>query len=232
MGVVCTAKFLLLTTAIGLVTLVLGHIPPSADFSPDDLILCISLLPRLEMLSITFLSPLTNHGVGTRTLQTSIMTYVTLANLRWFTFKGVSAYLEELLPRIATPLLEKFEIGFFNQSDVSIPHLQHFINTTEKFRFNCATLKFYDELISVEAYPSDQAGMEPPFQMSIEYRIFDPEPQMAIMASMVQVLNALEYYSPRWRLLLSSITWVRLLCSGNLTSTMRSGVNSLGRSAA
>jgi len=190
-GVVCSVRSLLLTSAVGLVTLILRRIPPSAYFSPDDLISCISLLPQLEMFSITFLPPLPDHGLGTRSLQTPIMTCVTLPNLHWFGFKGTSAYLEELLPRIATPLLENFEIGFFDQSDISIPHVQHFMSTTEKFKFNCATLKFDDELISVEAYPSDQAGREPPFQASIDYGSFHPEPQITTMASLVQVLNVL-----------------------------------------
>ena len=161
-GVVCTLRSLLITTAVGLVTLILGRIPRSAYFSPDDLVLCISHLPRLEMLSITFLCPPSSHWVEMRSLKTPIMTDVTLANLRWFTFRGTNAYLEELLPRVTTPRLEKFDIGFFDQSDVSISHVQHYINTTEKFRFDCATLKFDDAIISVQAYPSDQAGMEPP----------------------------------------------------------------------
>ena len=190
-GVVCTVRSPFLTTAVGLVTLILDRIPPSAYFSPEDLILCISLLPQLEMFSIKFLSPLPAHGVGMRSLQTSIMTYVSLANLRRFAFKGTSAYLEELLSHIATPFLKKVEIGIFDQSDISIPHLQHFINTTEKFRFNCAMLKFKDKLISVEAYPSDHARMGCPFQVSIDYESFGPEPQISTMASLVQVLNAL-----------------------------------------
>lgn len=119
------------------------------------------------------------------------MTYVTLADLRWFAFRCTNAYLEELLPRVATPRLEKFAIKFFDQSDVSIPHLQHYINTTEKFRFNCATLEFDDAIISVQAYPSDHAGMEPPFRSSIDFGIFNPEPQITTMASLVLVLNAL-----------------------------------------
>ena len=189
-GVACTLRSLLLTSAVGLVTLILARIPRSAYFSPDDLISCISLLPRLEMFSFAFLPPLPDHGLGTRSLQTPIMTDVTLANLRWFGFKGTSAYLEELLPRIATPLLEKFDIRFFDQSYISIPHVQHFISSTENFKFNCATLKFDNKLISVEAYPSDQAGRAP-LQASIDYGSFHPEPQITTMASLVQVLNAL-----------------------------------------
>jgi hypothetical protein len=91
-----------------------------------------------------------------------------------------------------TPLLEKFQVRFFCQSDVSIPHLQHFINTTEKFRFNCATLKFDDWLISAGAHPcGHKAGMEPPLQISVDNRIFVLEPQVATMASLEEFLYAL-----------------------------------------
>ena len=40
---------------------------------------------------------------------------VTLPNLHWLGFKGTSAYLETLLPRLTVPLLEKLQVYFFNQ---------------------------------------------------------------------------------------------------------------------
>jgi hypothetical protein len=167
-AVICPIGSLLITTAVGLVTLVLGRIPPSAYFSPDDFIQCISRLPRLEELSISF-RPLTNHEeVELPTLQPSAMTNVTLANLRWFAFEGESPYFEELFPRITIPLLEGFEIWFIAQSDYSIPILRHIANTIDKFNFDCVTLKFKEDYISVEAYPSDQAGL--PFQMLVGHR--------------------------------------------------------------
>lgn len=119
-GVVRTVRSPILTTAAGLIMLSLVHIPRSAYFSPNDLILCISLLPQLEALFILFLSHPPQNEIGTRILQTSILTSIILANLRLFAFKGASAYLEELLPRITTPLLEKYQVRFFCQSDVSI----------------------------------------------------------------------------------------------------------------
>jgi hypothetical protein len=168
-AVICPIGSLLITTAVGLVTLVLGRIPPSTYFSPDDFIRCISRLPRLEELSISFLPTFINHDEDEMpTLQTSVMTNVTLANLRWFAFEGESFYFEELFPRITTPLLEGFEIWFFDQFDISIPILWHFANSVDKFKFNCVTVKFEEDYISVEAYPSDQAGI--PFQMTVGYR--------------------------------------------------------------
>ncbi len=52
-----------------------------------------------------------------------IMTHVTLPNLRWVVFNGVSAYLEALLPHVTAPLLERVGIVFSNQLTTSIPHL-------------------------------------------------------------------------------------------------------------
>ena len=94
---------------MGLVTLALQGIPPSAYFRPNDLLQRLSFMPQLETLVITFSSPIP-RDVARQLLDTSIMTHVTLPNLRWFMFRGLSAYLEALLPQITTPLLQKLEI--------------------------------------------------------------------------------------------------------------------------
>ncbi|KAI0284492.1 hypothetical protein BC826DRAFT_156549 [Russula brevipes] len=43
----------------------------------------------------------------------------------------LAAYMEALLPRMTTPLLEKLQIVFFNQLTFSIPSLLHFMATTD-----------------------------------------------------------------------------------------------------
>ena len=96
----------LLTTAMGLVTLSLMWIPPSVYFHPIDFLGLISHMPQLEALRITFDSPVPNGDVERQLLLTPMMTHVTLDNLRWFVFGGVSAYLEAVLPRMSIPLLE------------------------------------------------------------------------------------------------------------------------------
>jgi hypothetical protein len=85
------------------------------------------------------------------------MIHVTLPHLRWFGFKGLNTYLEAILPRITTPVLEKFQFFFFNQPTFSFPHLLQFINATEKLRFRSARLMFHEEAVSVRAYPREGA---------------------------------------------------------------------------
>ena len=128
----------LLTTTLGLVTLSLERIPRSAHFHPNDLLQRLSLMPQLEVVGIDFRLPVPNYDVEMQLLDTPIMTHVTLPNLRWFGFCGVSAYLEALLGRMTTPSLEKFQIEFSNQPILSFPHLQEFICTAKNLKFSSA----------------------------------------------------------------------------------------------
>ena len=123
----------LLITAVGLVTLSLQRIPRSAHFHPNDLLQRLALMAQLEVLGIDFRSPVPNLGVVS-----SIMTHVTLPNLRWFGFCGVIAYLEALLSRMTTPFLEKLQIEFPDQPTFSVPHLPEFISTAMNLNFSSA----------------------------------------------------------------------------------------------
>ncbi|KAI0289087.1 hypothetical protein BC826DRAFT_1107285 [Russula brevipes] len=130
----------LLTTAAGIVVLSLVDIHRSAYFPPNELIQRLSLMPHLEALVIAFHSPVPNREVERQLLLKPIRTHATLPNLRRFSFEGVNAYLEALLPRMATPFLEKFNIEFVVQLTYSVPCLLQFINAREGFRFNRVTL--------------------------------------------------------------------------------------------
>jgi len=143
----------LLVTAVGLVTLSLRHIPQSIYFRPGELLRRLSFLPQLETLGITFGTPVLKLDVESQLLNAPVMTHVTLPNLRWFGFKGVSAYLEALLPWITTPLLEKLQIIFFNQLTFSLPHLAPFISTNVNLRFSSSKLGFYDKGLILWVYP-------------------------------------------------------------------------------
>jgi len=104
----------LFTTAAGLITLSLNDIPPSAYIHPGDLLRCISHITQLQTLGVSFQSPLPDHDIERQILDVPITSRVTLPSLRWFGFKGASAYLETLLSRITAPVLEKLQVDFFN----------------------------------------------------------------------------------------------------------------------
>jgi hypothetical protein len=141
----------LLTTTVGLVTLVLWWIHPSTYLHLDDLLRSFSILPQLETLEIGFRSPVPMYDVERQL--SPINTHVILPNLHWFAFWGISPYLEALLPQMTTPLLETLNVHFFNQLRFSVPHLRQFMTTTENFRFSSVRFLFYHEAVAVFVYP-------------------------------------------------------------------------------
>ena len=150
----------LLTTAVGLVSLCLLMNDPSTYFHPNALLRWVSFMPQLEKLRIFFYFAVPNREIEEQLTRTPIITTVTLPNLHYFGFRGVSAYFEALVHRIVTPRLEKLQIVFFNQLTFSVPRLVRFSNTTENLRFDSARFWFDDKRAHVEIYPLGEAEMK------------------------------------------------------------------------
>ena len=176
-----------LTTAVGLVTLSLNNIPLSSYFHPNDLIHSVSLMPQLETLGVHFSRP-PALDIERLPLHMPIVTHVTLPNLRWFGFMGISAYLEAILPRITTPLLEKLQIAFFRQLTPPVLHLSQFMSSTESLRFNSINLTFFREYITLRVYPSDGADM---FAYALWLKVHSDQPDRQV-ASVARILNTLK----------------------------------------
>ena len=173
----------LLTAAVGLVTLVLGDIPPSAYFPPNYLLTQLSHMSQLETLVIGFHSPLSNRDVERQPLNTLETIRITLPNLCTFGFRGVSAYLEALLSRINTPVLRRLGVTFFNQLTFVVPHLLQFMNTSANLRYSGVQVTFKKDFVGVMAA---KCGKVPPLYMRIMCRHLDWQ-----IASTVQILSAL-----------------------------------------
>jgi hypothetical protein len=174
----------LLTTAVGLVTLALtvGH--PSAYFQPNVLLQWLSFMPQLETLVISFLFPVPNSDVETQLLHT---THVTLPNLRWFVFRGVSAYMEAVVRRITSPRLKKLGFQFFKQLTFSVPYLLLLMNTTEIPSFDSAEFKFSRNVVYVKAYPREAAKVKMcPFSIHVDCWHLDWQ-----VSSVAQIFNSL-----------------------------------------
>ena len=139
-----------LTSMGNLVTLFLAKIPSSAYLHPNALLKRLSVMPQLETLGICFNL---SRDIERELKRTPIITRVTLPNLRWFAFRGASAYLEALLPWVTIPLLVKLEICFLNRMIYSIPHLQQFMSTAGNLRFKAATFRAGKDCLTVRAYP-------------------------------------------------------------------------------
>jgi len=219
-----------LSTSTGLVTLSLDWVSPSVYFQANDLLQRLSLMPQLETLGISFHSPVPNRDVKRELLRRPLTTHATLPNLRWFGFKGASAYLEALLPCMTAPLLAKLQVTFFNQVTFHLPRLLQFLNTAENLRFSSATLIFREEWFSVIVYPNKEARM---YALCIEVFCLHLDWQVASTAQIFSVLRSafsavenltLEYrwYGvSEWRNEADRTQWRDLLRSFSNVKTLR-----------
>ncbi|KAI9510340.1 hypothetical protein F5148DRAFT_1337111 [Russula earlei] len=185
----------LLTTPAGLVTLSLQKIHRSASFRPIDLVQRLSLMPQLETLGIHFHPPPDNRDIEGELLDTRITTHAALPNLRWFGFGGASAYLEALLPRLTTPLLEKLQLRFTNQSTFSIPRLLQFMSKAKNLRLSSTRFIFYSWGVAVMVYPYDGAKMYT-LEMKVVCRHLDAQVSSVaqIFDELSPAFSAVEYF--------------------------------------
>jgi hypothetical protein len=203
----------LLTTAMGLVTLSLMWIHPSAYLHPSEFLQRVSHFPQLKTLRIGFQSPVPNHDVERHLLDTPVMPHVTLPNLRWFSCSVTSAYLEALVHQVTAPSLEKLQAWFFNQLTYSIPNLAQFAITKENLRSTRAAIVFSRETAFVKMYPHETDIMRSLY-MEVICRSLDWQ-----VSSMVQILHAL---SP----IFSSVEQLTLTCEKHsLSSNEHSGID-------
>ena len=213
----------LLTTAVGLVSLWLDHIPPSAYFPPAYLLTRLSLMPQLEQLLISFHSPLPNRDVERQLLDTPITMHITLPNLRLFWFKGVSAYLEGLLTPISTPVLSTLQIQLFSQLTFTVPHLLQFMDdTSATLSFSTVQLDFNNDSILLTAPRGGQRDHPSGFWLEITCRHLDWQVSSAaqILPSLQPLLSAVERLtlshkvhsqSSEWHNKIDRIQWRQLL---------------------
>ena len=118
----------LLLSATHLVHLRLSDIPHSGYFSPDAMAAALSTLTSLGRLTLEFKSPESSPDLETRRLPPS--TRSVLPVLTFFSFQGVSEYLEDLVTDIDFPQLNKLWITFFNDSVFDTPQLIRLISRT------------------------------------------------------------------------------------------------------
>ncbi|KAI0246811.1 hypothetical protein BJV78DRAFT_97603 [Lactifluus subvellereus] len=197
-----------LTTTVGLVSLWLIDIPPSAYFPPSSLLTWLSLMPQLESLTIGFYSPPPNRDIARQLLDAPIMTHLTLPNLRWFSFGGVSAYLEGLLARISAPVLSQLFIGLFNQLTFTVPRLLQFMGTTETLSFSAVRLTFGNDFAQLAALQLGEE-MSDPFTVQIRCKHLDWQVSFAaqILDTLQPVLAVVEKFMLKHREHSQSSEW-------------------------
>jgi hypothetical protein len=192
-GFACPIRPRLHPTAASLVTLDLIINHQSAYFQPKVLLQWISFMPQLEILEIAFKFAVSNRDVERQLTHTPITTHITLPNLRYFWFQGVSAYLEAVVCRITTPRLENLGIRLFKQLTFSVPRLVQFMDTTENLRFDKAVIRFRDKKIEVGMFFHDADTY--PFGVSVDCWHLDWQVSSAaqICNALSQVFSAVEH---------------------------------------
>jgi hypothetical protein len=175
----------LLTTAVDLVTLVLVMTIPSTYFQPNALLRWISFMPQLETLVIHFDFAVPGSAIERQLTHIPTITPITLPNLRWFWFLGVSAFLEAIVCRMSTPRLERFQV-ILEHFTFSVPHLLQFMNTTENLRFSTALLSFSSDQVDVAMLPYEDAD----FSQSLHIRVVSCHLDWQVSA-VTQICNSL-----------------------------------------
>jgi F-box-like len=115
-------------------------IPNSGYIPPERMATCLSVLPKLEFLVITFQSPTPHPKRRNRPLPPQ--TRSVLSALTSLVFQGISEYFEVLAARIDAPLLRSSEIAFFNQLVFDIPQTIRFFGHLDSFRTASLTFSF------------------------------------------------------------------------------------------
>jgi hypothetical protein len=179
----------LLTSAVGLVALVLMVTTPDTYIYPDSLLHWLSFMPQLETLIIYFPFPISNDDMESQIAHIPIMAPLALPNLHRFSFRGLDNYLEEFIHQIITPRLEKLDIDFIpSQLTFSAPRLQQFINTAENLKFDGAKFKFSSEGVYVSAYHRREAEPEMP-ALSISVDCWHIDLQVSSAARLFNLLS-------------------------------------------
>jgi len=133
----------LLFSATHLSDLRLFNLSRSGYISPESMVSCFSALTGLETLILDFECPesfpIREHRPPpppTRTL---------LPALTWLHFHGISEYLEDLVDRVDTPLLDDVTLYRLDQFIPDTAQLAEFINRSPKLKaHNEAQVVFYD----------------------------------------------------------------------------------------
>jgi hypothetical protein len=138
----------LLLSANHLVCLNLFNIPHSGYISPEAIVALLRALSSLKQLILKFRSPQSRPDWESRSLPPPKLSIIPA--LKDFRFKGVTEYLEDLVPFIDAPQLNRFHITFFNQIHFDCPRLAQFINRAPSLgALHEAHVKFNDRSANV-----------------------------------------------------------------------------------
>ena len=120
----------------------LFNIPHSGYISPEAIVAVLSTLTSLKSLTLGFESPRSCPDWANRRLPPP--TRSVLPALKYFQFKGVCKYLEDLVAHIDTPRLKRLNISLFNQIIFDTPQFIQFVRrspTLKPFEKACVIFR-------------------------------------------------------------------------------------------
>jgi len=147
-GVGFPTEMPLFTHFTTLVTLVLTHIPSTYYFHPAHLVTQLRGLLHLEELSIGFAVPIPIPSTEARLLPAPLPR-VTLPTLKRLMFRGVAAYLENLVAQISAPRLERLIVTLFFELAFTLVALTQFIHPIGGLRCLGAKVLFKMDRVSI-----------------------------------------------------------------------------------
>ncbi len=122
----------LLSSCPNLVELSLWRIPLSGYFSPEAMATVLSNLTRLETFDLKFQTHQSLPDQNTRRPPPPMR--AVLPALKTFSFRGVSEYLEHVLPWIDSPRLDFVSVYLHGQSTNNITYIYQFISHSKKLK--------------------------------------------------------------------------------------------------
>ena len=132
----------LLLSAPNLVSLMLYEILESGYISPEAMVTCLATLVHLERLHIGFKPPM---SFGPEPMRPPSLPRAVLPALTYFSSKGDTSYLEDLVSRIDAPILQTFLIVPQVFTPLHIPQVLQFVSRVEEFKSpTTAVLEFKD----------------------------------------------------------------------------------------
>ena len=175
----------LLTNATSMTSLRLESIPASGHFSPEYLVERIACMPHLEDMFIGFYpeSPLPDTVIELSDTQT---TRASLPRLSTFEYKGIGAYLEDLLTLIGTPFLQDFRFTLSIRETITVYRLPPFLGTIQNLNLRTALMQFSPQHVTIEYHPGHPS-------VTLPYLYFFPDTLEGThaAASVVQICSAI-----------------------------------------
>jgi hypothetical protein len=145
-------------------------------------------MPYLRTLSVGILSAIPRRFLppGQRS-----QARIELPALKQLVYRGFSAYLESLLARIRTPVIQDIDITLFNQLTLRIPRICTFISDLEPFRPTTARIDFARTTAHILLFVPSMAASEsqshsPDISLSVSCAHFDFQ-----LSAMAQICSGL-----------------------------------------